>query len=263
MKKQFIILLSVVLLGSVGCGTNREVDSEVNNAVTTEVAEVATESEMEPAETETVAVETESMEVVEAEITEGVNETVADDDPSEVAVENQFPSENTTADSKQSKDENTDNRNQTEKRNETDPASEAEVQQAEEANMETGSENSQSVAYSPDNVVNLAIAKCQLGGMVTTEQNLMDNLNTGKITQEEYNAYYPLDGLENSYYSVFVNVDLNKASCIDGSPLESEEEIAQYIADMLLLETNPVFNIRCAGTTQTTNETFYEFRCYR
>ena len=41
------------------------------------------------------------------------------------------------------------------------------------------------------------------------------------------------------------------------------EEIAQYIADMLLLESDSVFNIRYTGTTKTSGETFYEFRCYR
>ena len=92
---------------------------------------------------------------------------------------------------------------------------------------------------------------------------MKDNLNAGKITQEEYDEYYPLDGLENSYYSVFVNVDLNKAVTTSGRALGSEEAIAQYIADMLLLESDSVFNIRYTGTTKTSGETFYEFRCYR
>ena len=99
--------------------------------------------------------------------------------------------------------------------------------------------------------------------MVTTEQNLLNNLNAGKITQEEYDEYYPLDGLEDSYYSVFVNVDLNKAATTSGRALGSEEAIAKYIADMLLLESDNVFNIRYTGTTKTSGESFYEFRCYR
>ena len=86
--------------------------------------------------------------------------------------------------------------------------------------------------YSRIFIVSLAISKCQAGGMVTTEQHLKDNLNAGKITQEEYNEYYPLDGLEDSYYSVFVNVDLNKVATTSGRELGSEEEIAQYIADI-------------------------------
>ena len=68
-----------------------------------------------------------------------------------------------------------------------------------------------SVAYSPQNVVSLATAKCQAGGMITTQQNLQNHLNDGSITQEEYNEYYPYDGMEGSYYSVFVEKDLNKA----------------------------------------------------
>ena len=69
-----------------------------------------------------------------------------------------------------------------------------------------------SVAYSPQNVVSLATAKCQAGGMITTQQNLQNHLNDGSITQEEYNEYYPYDGMEGSYYSVFVETDLNKAT---------------------------------------------------
>ena len=52
-------------------------------------------------------------------------------------------------------------------------------------------------------------------------------------------------------------------SSISGRTLGSEEEISQYVADMLLLESDSVFNIRYTGTTKTSGETFYEFRCYR
>ena len=44
--------------------------------------------------------------------------------------------------------------------------------------------------------------------MITTQQNLQNHLNDGSITQEEYNEYYPYDGMEGSYYSVFVETDL-------------------------------------------------------
>ncbi len=118
-------------------------------------------------------------------------------------------------------------------------------------------------AYSPENVVALATAKCQAGGMITTEDNLAKNLAEGKITQEEYNAYYPLDGMENSYYSVFVQTNLNTASTTSGRRLTTEEAIAQYIADMLLLEKDPVFAIRYVGIYHGQNEDFYEFRCHR
>ena len=69
-----------------------------------------------------------------------------------------------------------------------------------------------SVAYSPQNVVSLATAKCQAGGMITTQQNLQNHLNDGSITQEEYNEYYPYDGMEGSYYSVFVEMCIRDRS---------------------------------------------------
>ena len=119
------------------------------------------------------------------------------------------------------------------------------------------------VSYSPDTVVALAIAKCQAGGMITTQDNLANALAEGRITQEEYNEYYPYDGLEGSYYSLFVETDLNQASTTSGQPLRSEDAIAGYIADMLLLENSPVFNVVYAGTYTQNGTTFYEFRCLR
>ena len=115
----------------------------------------------------------------------------------------------------------------------------------------------------PQNVVSLATAKCQAGGMITTQQNLQNHLNDGSITQEEYNEYYPYDGMEGSYYSVFVETDLNKASTIDGQRLSSEDAIAEYIASMLLLETDPVFYISYDGVYTTGGTDYYEFRCHR
>lgn len=68
------------------------------------------------------------------------------------------------------------------------------------------------------------------------------------------------------WFVVIVGI-VNKAATTSGRTLGSEEEIAQYIAqyiaDMLLLESDSVFNIRYTGTTKTSGETFYEFRCYR
>ena len=117
------------------------------------------------------------------------------------------------------------------------------------------------VSYDPVSVCSKAVAKCQAGGMITTTDNLASLLSEGKITQEEYNSYYPYDGL--GYYSVFVETDLNKASTTFGRQLGSEEEIADYIAGMMLLETEPVFNIEYAGVYNLNGTDFYEFRCYR
>lgn len=88
-------------------------------------------------------------------------------------------------------------------------------------------------------------------------------LTEGKITQEEYDEYYPYDGLENSYYSVFVEADLSKASTISGELLGSEDAIANYIAEMMALETEPYFAISYAGIHKGVNGDFYEFRCHR
>ncbi len=118
-----------------------------------------------------------------------------------------------------------------------------------------------SVSYSPDNVVSLATSKCIAGGMIRTTDNLDNLLANGSITQEEYNDYYPYDGL--GYYSVFVETDMNKASTTSGRLLGSEDGIADYIAGMLLLESNPYFLIEYAGTTDSGGQSFYEFRCYR
>ena len=106
-----------------------------------------------------------------------------------------------------------------------------------------------------------ATAKCQAGGMITSTDNLANQLAAGNITEAEYNEYYPYDGL--GYYSVFVETDLNKASTTSGRLLGSEDAIATYIADMLLLESQPIFLIEYAGVTSTGGQDFYEFRCYR
>ena len=118
-----------------------------------------------------------------------------------------------------------------------------------------------SVSYSPQNVVSMATSQCIAGGMIRTTDNLDNLLANGSITQEEYNEYYPYDGL--GYYSVFVETDLNKASTTSGALLGSEAGIADYISGMLLLESNPYFLIEYAGTTDCGGQSFYEFRCYR
>lgn len=117
------------------------------------------------------------------------------------------------------------------------------------------------VGYDADRVARLAVEKCKAAGMITLPENLDRLLAEGKITQEEYNEYYPYDGC--GYYSVFVETNLNLASTISGERLYSEEEIADYIAGMMVLEVEPYFYIECAGVYQGNSVEFYEFRCYR
>lgn len=267
MKKLLFFLLSVVLIGSVGCGSNKDLSTEVTNTESTEVVNETVEPT-----TEAVTVETEDAGTAQQESTEAVTEVDSSADTKDTGKDNQsdnISSEEKTADNKQSEENKSSDSQKSEKQpkdTKSEPASEQQPKPEENSKPEEKPEEKpepQAVSYSPEKVVSLAISKCQAGGMVTTEQHLKDNLNAGKITQEEYNEYYPLDGLEDSYYSVFVNVDLNKATTTSGMALGSEEAIAKYIADMLLLESDNVFNIRYTGTTKTSGETFYEFRCYR
>ena len=277
MKKLLFFLLSVVLIGSVGCGSNKDLSVEVRDAGSTEVVNETVEPT-----TEAVTVETEDAGTAKQESTGTVNEVDSSADTKDTGKDNQSdnkPSEEKTAENKQSEENKSSDSQKSEKQpkdTKSEPASEQQPKPEENTKAEEKTEEKpepkpepkpkpepQEVSYNPDRVVSLAISKCQAGGMVTTEQHLKDNLNAGKITQEEYDEYYPLDGLEDSYYSVFVNVDLNKAATTSGRALGSEEAIAKYIADMLLLESDNVFNIRYTGTTKTSGETFYEFRCYR
>lgn len=142
---------------------------------------------------------------------------------------------------------------------ETKPACEAKPEETKPEKPEQQEQTA--VSYDPVSVCSQAVAKCQAGGMITTTDNLASLLAEGKITQEEYDSYYPYDGL--GYYSVFVETDLNKASTTSGRKLGSEDGIADYIAGMMLLETEPVFNIEYAGVYNLNGTDFYEFRCYR
>lgn len=275
MKKLLFFLLSVVLIGSVGCGSNKDLSMEVTDAGSTEIVNETVEPT-----TKAVTVETEDAGTAQQESTGTVNEVDSSADTKDTGKDNQsdnIASEEKTAENKQSEENKSSDSQKSEKQpkdTKSEPASEQQPKPEENTKAEEKTEEKpepklepkpepQEVSYNPDRVVSLAISKCQAGGMVTKEQNLLNNLNAGKITQEEYDEYYPLDGLEDSYYSVFVNVDLNKAATTSGRALGSEEAIAKYIADMLLLESDNVFNIRYTGTTKTSGETFYEFRCYR
>ncbi len=119
------------------------------------------------------------------------------------------------------------------------------------------------VAYDPNYVVALATEKTKAYGKILVWENLDRLLAEGSITREEYAEYYPYDGLENSYYSVFIETDLSKASTTSGRLLVSEEGIADYIAEMLSLETGTYFAISYAGIYEGTSGDFYEFRCHR
>ena len=239
MKKIFIILLSVTVLALVGCKSvdNEKTEADIISEETQETEENLSEKKTEysNAKNEAESGNTHSKEAESSDIS------------AKKETESQHVSES--------------RENTTKRREET---SESDEQQEEtQEHIQVDEPEYTPAGYNPNNVVALAIAKCQAGGMITTQDNLANALAEGRITQEEYNEYYPYDGLENSYYSVFVETDLNKASTTSGQPLRSEDAIATYIADMLLLESNPVFNVVYVGVYSQNGTDYYEFRCLR
>ena len=270
MKKRLFLILSVTVMLAAGCGST-------DNAV----------PDMEPEAAETV------VDVVEPDMTENKEVTAAyqaqngdtgkEQTAEEMAKEpGQEKEDKGAADTPEPKTVS-----QPERKGETEPAQgSADVQKQEETKPEceakpeetkpgeTGQQEQtepeetkqqeQTVTilpYDPVSVCSQAVAKCQAGGMITTTDNLASLLAEGKITQEEYHSYYPYDGL--GYYSVFVETDLNAASTTSGRKLGSEDGIADYIAGMMMLETEPVFYIEYTWVCSLNGTEFYEFRCYR
>ena len=260
MKKISIILLSVILVFSMaacngGKGkTDNQTEKQTEGIKPTEVVKETTEAVTE-ATTEVVAEKTskEATEVQSDEEKADIDDKQPADTKQTSKTEEQPKAD---AEPKAQADGNKDSGDNQKDAGSNNPGTD--TPKANESNPQPAS-----VAYSPQNVVALATAKCQAGGMITTQQNLDNLLAQGKITQDEYKEYYPYDGMEESYYSVFVETDLNKASAIDGQRLSSEDAIAGYIASMLLLETDPVFYISYDGIYTTGGTDYYEFRCHR
>ena len=250
---KLFILLSVMILSVAGCATKtaknttEDVTEPSEDVVSTEATTETKEAESEETVTE-----------AEPEVTNVTVVTKQDTSETKSKEEASSPKQEAeqTAKQEQAVAKEEDAKTPEPKQEETADPKQEEVKIPEP-------EQPKAVAYDPNQVRSLAISKCQAGGMITTEDNLAKNLAEGKITQEEYNEYYPLDGLENSYYSVFVETDLNNAATTSGRKLGSVDGIAQYIADMLLLEQDPLFNITYAGVTSMGGTDFYEFRCHR
>lgn len=239
MKKHIIVLLSVmIMLFVAGCSIENNEQSNIKNTEEKEVVQVSS-SEVRQ-ETEIVSEATEESTVeMKTEITT---------QESTVSVITEAPVNITTE--------------KTVKNEETETTEKKKTEKEKKPEKTTEEKTEESVAsYDPNQVVSLAIAKCQAGGMITTTDNLKNLLAEGKITKEEYDSYYPYDGL--GYYSVFVETDLNKASTVSGRKLGSVEAIANHIAGMMLLETEPLFNISYVATYNQNGTEFYEFRCYR
>lgn len=258
MKKINIIFLSVILaLAMTACNggkdnASNQTEKQTESIKATEEAAKATEAVPKTEATQEAVSEAESES--EVQTTEPEENRMLE----QVAEKEKLASQNNNSSPKE----------EPEQKNNADfgnggGSSDSNEHQSEKEESGNSNEKPGFAAYNPQNVVSLATAKCQAGGMITTQQNLDNLLVAGKITQEEYNEYYPYDGMEQSYYSVFVETDLNTASTLSGKRLPTEDAIAEYIAGMLLLENDPVFYISYEGIYTTGGTDFYEFRCHR
>lgn len=271
MRKIGMIFLSVIVVVSLaacdsGDGKTKKVTEEQTESVKpTEKATESVKSTEEVAET-TVSIQEEAA-------TEIVTGAVSQKDNKKADSKEQQRSDENTADSSNKQNNNSAGTRQEAANTDNSDNSNAGDDNG-TANAPADSENAgqdscsqqatqTTVSYSPQTVVSLSIPKIKAGGKLILSEEMNRMLSEGTITQEEYNEYYPYDGMEGSYYSVFVETDLNKASTIDGQRLSSEDAIAEYIASMLLLETDPVFYISYDGVYTTGGTDYYEFRCHR
>ncbi len=266
MKRLILLLITIAIIGLTGCSADikeainngrdviakqTETTTEKNEESTTECKEKTTEkAKIEPSTKKTTEATTE----VNTEATTQKATEEPRNDSTEITTE-AVTEECTEATEEPKTEAPKEDCTEAPKEPETEEPTEEPTEATTEAPAPT------EISYSPGNVVSLATAKCQAGGMITTTDNLANLLAKGKITEDEYNEYYPYDGL--GYYSVFVETDLNKAATTSGRLLGSEDAIATYIADMLLLESEPYFFIEYGGTTSLGGQDFYEFRCYR
>lgn len=261
MKKRLFLILSVTIMLFAGCGSKDNVLNDME-ADKTEMADSTKETDM-AGDKGTPDVGQKGKN--EAKKRQAEKKTSKKAEPEKAHKEAEEPPSPQPVRQPEKKEENEPAQGSTEIPQVEEPQAEEpqpEEPQPEEPQPEEPQPQEQTVAaYDPVSVCNQAIAKCQAGGMITTTDNLANLLAEGKITQEEYNSYYPYDGL--GYYSVFVETDLNKASTTSGRKLGSEDGIADYIAGMMLLETEPVFYIEYAGVYNLNGTDFYEFRCYR
>ena len=269
MRKIGMIFLSVIMVVSLAAcnssgGKTKKVTEEQTESV--KPTEEATESVKSTEEVTETAVS-----IQEEAATEIVTGAVSQEDNKKADSKEQQNSDENTADSgnKQNNDsagtrqeaankDNSDNSNAGDN-NGTANAPADSVN----AGQDSGSQQApQTVSYSPQNVVSLSIPKIKAGGKLILSEEMNRMLSEGTITQEEYNEYYPYDGT--GYFSIFVETDLKQASTIDGQRLPSEDAIAQYIADMLIIESVPSVDVEYAGVyTSNAGNQFYEFRCHR
>lgn len=276
MKKRLFLILSVMVMLAAGCGNKDNIlpdmETEATETVTDTTGTVTdteepdmTEDKEIPAADQAENVDTEKEQTgketsEEREQEKGDKE--AEETPKPRSASQQEQKEETEhAQSSTDVPKPEEMKQEETKQEEAEPECEEKPEEMKPEETKQQEQTVTAVSYNPVSVCSKAVAKCQAGGMITTTDNLASLLAEGKITQEEYHSYYPYDGL--GYYSVFVETDLNEASTTSGRKLGSEDGIADYIAGMMLLETEPVFYIEYTGACSLNGTEFYEFRCYR
>ena len=276
MRKIGIIFLSVIMVVSLaacnsGGGKTKKVIEEQTESV--KPTEETTESVK-----STEDVTESSVNMQEETATETVTGAVSQDDNKKADFNEQQKSDENTVDSGNqhnqsaedrqeagnTNNDNSDNNNSGNSSSSANTGASNEQADSGNAGQDSGSQQATqtAVSYSPQTVVSLSIPKIKAGGKLILSEEMNRMLSEGTITQEEYNEYYPYDGT--GYFSIFVETDLNQASTIDGQRLPSEDAIAQYIADMLIIESVPSVDVEYAGVyTSNAGNQFYEFRCHR
>lgn len=250
MKKIMIIFLSVICLVVGGCSKSDKSSDKKEAALVTETPSEASSEKVEDTEQPT--------ETPPEESTEKTTEDAKGEESNGSEEVNQDKQQNKTSD-----DDSVEEQKQETPKQQTNETQAAQpTQQTPEQTQPEQTQAPSRVEYSPQNVVALATAKTKAAGKILLTENLDNMLASGQISQEEYNEYYPYDGA--GYYSVFVDSNMAEARSVSGSTkFNSEDDIAQYIADMLVLESGPYFLIEYAGTYDYYGKQCYEFRCYR
>lgn len=266
MKNLLYILLSVITLALAGCNT-----TDSNKEADTTVVVENTDTK----ETELSTYESDEVETAEPTETETKEEENKESETNAPIEDCPTPTEEPTSTQEETvKEEPTQTPTESLTQQPTEASTEAPTQEPTEAPTEAPTEDATTetptqppvqeqefVAYNPYNVAQMANDKVKAAGKILLPENLDRLLAEGAITQEEYNEYYPYDGC--GYYSVFIETNLLIAQDIVGTPLRSEEAIAEHIAGMLVLETGPYVYVECNGVYNHNGTDFYEFRCYR
>lgn len=181
MKKLLMFLLSVMILSVTGCGSTKKVATGAKAGY--EDTETVNDTEAVTTETPKEEITVEEQEAETTPTDEKVTEEPVTDkkEVAEESIEKETPKQDESSKPTESPKE---------EKPKQEPATTEKPKQESEKTPEPEPEP-EVKGYSPDSVVAKAIAKCQAGGMITTQDNLANALAEGRITQEEYNEYYP------------------------------------------------------------------------